>query len=549
MLIFDIHAIDIRDMPATLNNIAPRQKNAYGQYFTPQVVAQLMVGLSSAGSDAKALEPSCGEGVFLEALEARGIRQTDAYEIDEGLSRSWPNVRYESFISANVESGYDLVIGNPPYIRWKNLEPELKAELETDPLWNRYFNSLCDYLCIFILKGAQCLKPGGELIYICPEYWLNTTHAQQLRDYLAAEGYFDTIIHFNELKIFPRASFSPIIFKYVKAKHTRKTTSIFKLKSSAQAEGFRANDLKRESLYSEAFEQFETAPLAPGGRISLIAPRIAREISRLENACQIQNARAATLFGEPAAKPGLSTVGEVCEIANGMVSGLDKAFQIAPDTTLNQDEIQHTIPVVKAKHTAPYKPEGSLRYIMIRETIAEGELRKRFPAFNQQLAPFADQLLKRYDYGKNLNYWEWAFPRSLALFDAERPRILVPSKDRITRRKYFRFCYAETGTYPTQDVSALFLKEGTRESIFYVLAYLNHPAVFEWTTNKGVVKGGVVEFSERPLTMIPFRRIDFAIPRERELHDAISAAARALVSKDDPAALAEIAAGFDELLG
>lgn len=536
-------------MPATLNKTAPKQKNAYGQYFTPEIVARLMVGLSSAGPGAKALEPSCGEGVFLDALESRGVRQIDAYEIDEGLGGAWSNVRYESFVSAEVESGYDLVIGNPPYIRWKNLEPELKAELETDPLWNRYFNSLCDYLCIFILKGAQCLKPGGELIYICPEYWLNTTHAQQLRDYLAAEGYFDTIIHFNELKIFPRASFSPIIFKYVKAKHTRNTARIFKLKSTAQAEGFRADDLKLEALYSEAFEQYETAPLAPGGRISLIAPQVAREISLLEYACRLRNAKAPSLFGGPAADSAFATVGDVCEIANGMVSGLDKAFQLAPETVLNAEEILHTIPVVKAKHTAPYKPEGSLRYIMIRETIAEEDLRKRLPSFFRQMKPYAEQLLKRYDYGKNLNYWEWAFPRSLATFDSKAPRIFVPSKDRITRRRYFRFCYAEQGVYPTQDVSALFLKEGTRESIFYVLAFLNQPSVFNWTTSKGVVKGGVVEFSERPLSMIPFRRIDFSLARERELHDAISAASRALVRGDDPAALTTVEAGFNELLG
>lgn len=283
-------------MTAALNKVAPNQKNAYGQYFTPEAVARLMVGLSSASPGAKGLEPSCGEGVFLDILDARGFGQIDAYEIDESLCQRRANVRYESFVSADVASGYDLVIGNPPYIRWKNLEPELKTELDADPLWNQYFNSLCDYLCIFILKGAKCLKQGGELIYICPEYWLNTTHAQRLRDYLAAEGYFDTIIHFNELKIFPRASFSPIIFKYVKTKQTLKPAKVFKLKLSALAEGFSAAQLSPSSLNSGVFEQYETPPLVPGGRISLVAPRVSREIARLERACQTGSGAPADAF-------------------------------------------------------------------------------------------------------------------------------------------------------------------------------------------------------------------------------------------------------------
>lgn len=173
-------------------------KNKFGQYFTPKVVADFMIDLADVSTDAKILEPSCGEGVFLEILQQKGYNNLTAFEIDEELATNFPFVRYESFVSANVNETFDLIIGNPPYIRWKNLEDELKQELSTNPIWNKYFNSLCDYLYIFILKSIELLNENGQLIFICPEYWMNTTHSISLRNYMVQHGYFEEIYHFTK---------------------------------------------------------------------------------------------------------------------------------------------------------------------------------------------------------------------------------------------------------------------------------------------------------------------------------------------------------------
>ena len=125
-------------------------KNKFGQYFTPKVVADFMIDLADITADSKILEPSCGEGVFLKLLQYKGFNNLTAYEIDEDLAQGFLNVRYESFVSANINEKYDLIIGNPPYIRWKNLEEHLKQELSLNPIWNKYFNSLCDYLYIIL---------------------------------------------------------------------------------------------------------------------------------------------------------------------------------------------------------------------------------------------------------------------------------------------------------------------------------------------------------------------------------------------------------------
>mgnify|MGYP000374423990 CR=1 FL=1 len=44
-------------------------KNKYGQYFTPTMVAEFMIDLAEINEKSKILEPSCGEGVFLDLLK------------------------------------------------------------------------------------------------------------------------------------------------------------------------------------------------------------------------------------------------------------------------------------------------------------------------------------------------------------------------------------------------------------------------------------------------------------------------------------------------
>ena len=186
-----------------------------------------MVSLISHPKSSRVLEPSCGKGVFLDALVQTGFSHISAYEIDSSLENKYDFVKFNSFLSVPTTERYEVIIGNPPYIRWKNIEPELKKELERNLLWNKYFNSLCDYLFIFILKSIEHLKENGELIFICIEYWMNTTHSATLRNYMCEHGFFTEIYHFKETPLFEKVTASFIIFKFIKSKQKRKTITLY----------------------------------------------------------------------------------------------------------------------------------------------------------------------------------------------------------------------------------------------------------------------------------------------------------------------------------
>ncbi len=477
------------------------RKKALGQFFTPRPVADLMAGLARQGADARVMEPSCGEGVFLDALADAGFSDVHGFEVDPSVvpARHAGAVTLGSFVTADVAGGYDLVIGNPPYVRWKNMTQAQRQELRADPLWAAHFNSLCDLLFLFIARSVQALKPGGELVFITPAFWSATMHAGPLRELVARAGAIDLWLRFGEAQVFPGVGSSIVIFRFVKgAAHGDVRVLDYR--------GPRKLDLPAgagevELAASGQFHEF-LSPHPSGPDPWVLVPAAARRhIGMVEASC------------------GGCVLGDAADIANGMVSGLDRAFRCPPGFPESEPS---TIPVVKARDLSFLSAQAS-RYVFVEDAAGEAGLARDFPAAWAQLQPFRGRLEARYDYGRGTEYWQWSLLRSRKFFEDPRPMVLIPCKERITSRGRLRLCVAPAGAYPTQDMTAFRLRPGVMESHEYVAALLSSRAWFEWVSAKGLLKGGVAEFSERPLSQLPLRRIRFGDPAERSLHRRIAA--------------------------
>ncbi len=508
------------------------KKNKYGQYFTRDVITDFMTDLITHNKDAVVCEPSCGKGAFLSSLFKKGFRNVTAYEIDHTLDIPYDFVQFKSFLSVPTSERYDVIIGNPPYIRWKNLEPELKLELESNSLWNQYFNSLCDYLFIFILKGIEHLNDGGELLFICSEYWLNTTNSQTLRDYMCRNGYISDIYHFKEAPLFDGVTASLIIFRYVKTQQRKTSVNLYVYNKT----GMPAFD---ELNSSACFERMAIQQFRVGERWLLATAEKQEKIKRLESACS---------FSDSLFEIGFHRIGDYCDIGNGMVSGLDKAFKLPSNISLNPNEQRATISVLKAKELQQFSYDHISKYIYVTEKYSKDEFAAKFPTFNSFLTPFLEELDKRYNYGRDIPYWEFVFPRNYKLFCKPGAKIFIPCKERISSKSYFRFTYAEDGIFPLQDVTGIVPKDTCQESIEYILAYLNLSDVFEWLCFNGIVKGAIVEFSEAPIASIPYRPIDWANQSEVDAHNLITKEVKEFLSDNNNTHLETISSTFHSIL-
>lgn len=492
--------------------MAEDKKNKYGQYFTPSVVADFMVSLLDVDKSKKILEPSCGEGVFLKALDDAGFVDVEGVEFDtECIIDKKHTVTYKDYLlDDNLTGIYGGIIGNPPYIRWKNLPNELKEGLNNCATWNNYCTSLSDYSTAFIAKSVNDLESNGTLVFITPEYWLYTVHSQKMRNLLLQEGSVDRIYHFDEAKIFNDVTASLIIFRFKKSKNI--PTTAWKIKHP----NFYTHDCFEKLSKGETTENYQKIDVQkfkPNKRWTLEAEDIASQLNNLEENCK-QNSMGLFKFNH-------TTLGEVCDIANGMVSGLDKAFQIDKHN-LNEAELNATIQVAKARQLDGTKVNSTTTYIFITQTINEDEFTSDYPKFFNNLNIYKEKLLKRYSYKKVAAYWEWSFLRNYKTLSKQCPKIFIPCKERLGTRDYFRFTLAPAGVYPTQDVTAIILKDDTKESINYIQSYLLLPIVTQWIKSRGVIRGGVAEFSEAPLSSIPFRKINWQSKEEVEIYNKIN---------------------------
>ena len=118
-----------------------------------------MVDLISKDHNAQILEPAAGRGVFLDVLAEKGYKNIDAFEIDKHLkNESSVKITYDDFITLKSEKKYDVIIGNPPYVRWKHLNKQTQHNLSTSKNLSGRINGLMDLLHGFILRSLDSLK-------------------------------------------------------------------------------------------------------------------------------------------------------------------------------------------------------------------------------------------------------------------------------------------------------------------------------------------------------------------------------------------------------
>jgi len=492
-----------------------QQKNPLGQYFTPRHVAEFMVQLLATRTDGKVLEPSAGAGVFVAALNAAGYSNITAVEIDQEIvDYTCQSLHLASFVSWTQNEQFDAIIGNPPYIRWKNLGDDERAEIQLSPYWGKLLNSLADYLMVFIVKAVDLLRSGGELIFITPSFWFHTQHSQAVRDYLLEHGSFSNVIQFGEAKVFDGVSSAIVIFRYVKdldASHQinyhtyvgpRKIPANLGLDDPTQ-------------FSSTAIPQFRV-----NSHWTLATHDEQRRQDDFENWANSSSAVQSTLFDTEQAL----SLGEFVTIANGMVSGLDRAFR-APDELLESLSDRERTAIRKVSKAADlqrlFTRKFSL-YIDLPSGLSQTEVRTKFPRIYRHLTKFREQLEARYSYDRELPFWEWAFRRSEKFFLDESSKLFVPCKERLTNKTHVRFSLTVRDTIATQDVSAISPHKDTRESIEYFAAFLTLDEVTDWVRQRGLMKGGIAEFSERPIAAIPFRSIDWTNDREIAAHNEIT---------------------------
>jgi adenine-specific DNA methylase len=197
-----------------------------GGYYTSSAVADWLCEWAIRSPKDRVLEPSCGNGVFLESavkcyaeLGARSpaiARQLTGIEIiasEVTQARTRLSRSLSDLASAVVNSGdffkwwqdgqwsaFDVVVGNPPFIRYQTF-PEPHRSLAMSMMVEQGLspNRLTNIWVPFVVAAVASLRPGGRLALVLPAELLQVTYASQLRSFLTDRFERIDIVACNEL--------------------------------------------------------------------------------------------------------------------------------------------------------------------------------------------------------------------------------------------------------------------------------------------------------------------------------------------------------------
>ncbi|HRH48674.1 MAG TPA: N-6 DNA methylase [Panacibacter sp.] len=212
-----------------------------GAFYTPQGVADFMVdrikALLGDRNTLKILEPSAGDGIFIGSLVKNVSLQNKSIYAIEKSSRELNKIR-KKFLSTNVNQftlikadflnvhkslvteSFDLIIGNPPYIKKNLLKAKqriLGQEIHDEILSTKF--SLKNLWTAIFLKSCTLVKKDGIVAFVLPAEILQVKYTEDIRHYIYSNFQRVEIVNFKKL-IFENAGQDTVLLFCYKTSET-----------------------------------------------------------------------------------------------------------------------------------------------------------------------------------------------------------------------------------------------------------------------------------------------------------------------------------------
>lgn len=300
-----------------------------GGYYTPPDLAVFLAQWVKEISPKRILEPSCGDGVFFDALaKVNGFQKADVvgFELEpdeaakaqaraKAVGLKATKVHTEDFLQWSINhmgddsARFDAIVGNPPFVRYQYLpEPfQIRAEQIFKEL-NLPFTKHTNAWVPFILASMSLLRPGGRLAMVVPAEIIHVTHAQSLRTYLGRECRRLVIIDPEELWFSDTLQGAVILL--AEKKHSE----------ADKAEGLGMYPVKgREFLHLDPAAVFQ-APQSINGKT--VQGKWTRALLDLETR---------SLLDELAQHEAVHRFEDIAKVDVGIVTGANKFFLVPDD--------------------------------------------------------------------------------------------------------------------------------------------------------------------------------------------------------------------------
>lgn len=402
------------------------------------------------------------------------------------------------------KGGFDIVIGNPPYVGEKG-NKEIFRPIAQGNL-GKYYQGKMDLFYFFFHLALDLGRKNTQNTFITTNYYITALGARKFRTDMKERSSIRNLINFNELRIFESALgqhnmitiFSKGQNDELKAKTctTRRTGTANEEILNAIASG-----KDKETDYFNLNQKFlydgEENYIRLGGAGNFDSP--------IENILGKVKAQSNKLGG----KDG------ICNVNQGIVTGIDKVsdshlkkynWQSAKGDgvfALNDNEIKE---FPKKQYIKKWFKNSDINRFSTKN-ISKENLLYVTSDFDQDsfivnhLKKFKENLDSRREVHKgSRNWYELWWAREKHIFEGK--KIVAPQRSTTNT-----FGYNEIPWYAASDVFFITLKENTEIELKYILALLNSKLYYQWLYHRGKRKGQTLELIAKPLSEIPIKKI------------------------------------------
>jgi adenine-specific DNA-methyltransferase len=124
-----------------------------------------------------------------------------------------------------LEHGFDVVIGNPPYVQIQKYPVDVKQAWLAQGF--KTYSSAADIYCLFYERGMRLLKEGGQLSYITSNRWMRAGYGESLRSFLAKDVDTVSVMDFGMAQNFGAATTYTCIVHAINRPPTNQTRACY----------------------------------------------------------------------------------------------------------------------------------------------------------------------------------------------------------------------------------------------------------------------------------------------------------------------------------
>jgi len=299
-----------------------------------------------------------------------------------------------------IADGFDIVIGNPPYVRQeqiKELKPILKEQFDC-------YTGVADLFVYFFERGYQLLNTGGVLSYICSNKYFRSGYGEKLRDFLGKNTTIQQLIDFGDTDVFT-ATVDTAIILFSKEKSNQKA----KLKTFSWDKSQPLSEFA-EVFHSQNFLMLQSELKANGWRLE--NTQILDLLAKLRNA------------GKP--------LGEYVngKFYRGILTGFNEAFVIDRATrdkliAEHPSSAEVIKPLLRGRDVKRWRIEYQDLWLIF---TRRGIDLKKYPAIEKHLSQYRNRLTAGVEGGRKAGSYQWYDIQDNVAYwqEFEQPKIIYP---------------------------------------------------------------------------------------------------------------------------